>query len=282
MMSQPLFVWPAASLEAGEPWLFLADSSSGPADAATDAWRGVSERPSLFLLRSIGMDSATLIPVQELPSPVCSQPLLGFSPPTLFSTFPQPIPSDDLCSPVSAESDGSLELEEYTYLGNSDGSSGDGLEPMIALKSPVTDSDLNAPALRPRGQRNTSQVGLLTSEKRTTKRKRRASTRAAVAPAVPKRYMCSHCDAKFDRSGVSVFLQRIPANTFVSNELGIASRSQHLSRHSKKHLSPEDKPHKCPVQGCDRAFSRSDNMKTHAKSHIAKLERKGLFAEMKG
>lgn len=54
----------------------------------------------------------------------------------------------------------------------------------------------------------------------------------------------------------------------------IFKTSGHLSRHRYTHLQDTEKPHKCPVEGCTRAFARSDNMKVHAKSHMERMEKK--------
>lgn len=44
-------------------------------------------------------------------------------------------------------------------------------------------------------------------------------------------------------------------------------RREHLKRHEKKHTG--EKPFHCPyVDVCNRAFSRSDNMNTHCKTHL--------------
>ncbi|KAG1226204.1 hypothetical protein G6F35_003018 [Rhizopus arrhizus] len=45
----------------------------------------------------------------------------------------------------------------------------------------------------------------------------------------------------------------------------VFSRSEHLARHARKHTG--EKPYKCIVSNCDRAFSRIDNMMQHTQTH---------------
>lgn len=45
-------------------------------------------------------------------------------------------------------------------------------------------------------------------------------------------------------------------------------RLEHLKRHSKIHT--EERPFQCDVPGCDRRFSRSDNLRAHRRTHMKK------------
>ncbi|KAI8388765.1 uncharacterized protein BYT42DRAFT_561148 [Radiomyces spectabilis] len=45
----------------------------------------------------------------------------------------------------------------------------------------------------------------------------------------------------------------------------VFTRSEHLARHARKHTG--EKPYKCIVPGCDRLFSRFDNMMQHTHTH---------------
>ncbi|KAI8374221.1 uncharacterized protein BYT42DRAFT_499248 [Radiomyces spectabilis] len=45
----------------------------------------------------------------------------------------------------------------------------------------------------------------------------------------------------------------------------VFTRSEHLARHMRKHTG--EKPFKCIVSGCDRMFSRFDNMMQHTQTH---------------
>ncbi|KAI9494695.1 hypothetical protein BDB00DRAFT_817886 [Zychaea mexicana] len=45
----------------------------------------------------------------------------------------------------------------------------------------------------------------------------------------------------------------------------VFTRSEHLARHSRKHTG--EKPFKCIVPGCERMFSRFDNMMQHTHTH---------------
>ncbi|CEI86311.1 Putative Cys2His2 zinc finger developmental/cell cycle regulator, other [Rhizopus microsporus] len=45
----------------------------------------------------------------------------------------------------------------------------------------------------------------------------------------------------------------------------VFTRSEHLARHERKHTG--EKPYKCIVEGCERMFSRFDNMMQHTQTH---------------
>jgi hypothetical protein len=45
----------------------------------------------------------------------------------------------------------------------------------------------------------------------------------------------------------------------------VFTRSEHLARHARKHTG--EKPFKCIVPGCERMFSRFDNMMQHTRTH---------------
>ncbi|KAI8081815.1 uncharacterized protein B0P05DRAFT_62532 [Gilbertella persicaria] len=45
----------------------------------------------------------------------------------------------------------------------------------------------------------------------------------------------------------------------------VFTRSEHLARHERKHTG--EKPYKCVVPGCNRMFSRFDNMMQHTQTH---------------
>ncbi|KAI7901203.1 uncharacterized protein BX663DRAFT_515247 [Cokeromyces recurvatus] len=45
----------------------------------------------------------------------------------------------------------------------------------------------------------------------------------------------------------------------------VFTRSEHLARHERKHTG--EKPYKCIVPGCERMFSRFDNMMQHTQTH---------------
>ncbi|KAI9026693.1 hypothetical protein DFJ74DRAFT_766046 [Hyaloraphidium curvatum] len=62
-----------------------------------------------------------------------------------------------------------------------------------------------------------------------------------------KRFPCEVCGAKFFSSG-------------------------HLSRHRYTHRPDDLKPHGCPIPGCLRRFSRSDNARIHHKAHLRQIQ----------
>ncbi|KAI8074624.1 hypothetical protein BC940DRAFT_266619, partial [Gongronella butleri] len=45
----------------------------------------------------------------------------------------------------------------------------------------------------------------------------------------------------------------------------VFTRSEHLARHERKHTG--EKPFTCIVPGCERKFSRFDNMIQHTRTH---------------
>ncbi|KAI7858800.1 hypothetical protein BDC45DRAFT_564907 [Circinella umbellata] len=50
----------------------------------------------------------------------------------------------------------------------------------------------------------------------------------------------------------------------------VFTRSEHLARHERKHTG--EKPFKCIVPGCERMFSRYDNMMQHTRTHERERE----------
>ncbi|KAI8968261.1 hypothetical protein BDF20DRAFT_964238 [Mycotypha africana] len=62
---------------------------------------------------------------------------------------------------------------------------------------------------------------------------------------------------------------RAPAKLFKCTGFGncnmVFTRSEHLARHQRKHTG--EKPYKCIVPGCERMFSRFDNMMQHTQTH---------------
>ncbi|KZP06423.1 hypothetical protein FIBSPDRAFT_762036, partial [Athelia psychrophila] len=47
-------------------------------------------------------------------------------------------------------------------------------------------------------------------------------------------------------------------------------RAEHLKRHIRS-IHTDEKPHPCPKKGCDRTFSRRDNLGQHLRVHGLKL-----------
>ncbi|KAI8136753.1 hypothetical protein BJV82DRAFT_638381 [Fennellomyces sp. T-0311] len=52
----------------------------------------------------------------------------------------------------------------------------------------------------------------------------------------------------------------------------VFTRSEHLARHERKHTG--EKPFKCIVPGCERMFSRFDNMMQHTHTHERQQQRR--------
>ncbi|KAG1443375.1 hypothetical protein G6F55_012694 [Rhizopus delemar] len=59
----------------------------------------------------------------------------------------------------------------------------------------------------------------------------------------------------------------------------VFTRSEHLARHERKHTG--EKPYKCIIEGCDRRFSRFDNMMQHTQTHV-KERRKSVDSTVAG